>query len=123
MAAMNDWVSWFEIPVLDLERASSFYGQIFDCEIEHLDLGELKMGVLPHGRIGGALVQHPYYQPGSQGPLVYLNGGEDLAVVLDRVEAAGGKIVVPKRQISDEHGFMAVFTDTEGNRMALHSTA
>jgi uncharacterized protein len=40
---------------------------------------------------------------------------------LDKIEAAGGKIVVPKNEISPEYGFMAVFIDTEGNRIALHS--
>ena len=56
------------------------------------------------------------------GPLVYLNAEPDLAIVLGRVERAGGKVTVPKRQISPEHGYMAVFIDSEGNRVALHST-
>jgi hypothetical protein len=42
---------------------------------------------------------------------------------LDRIESAGGKIYQPKTKISDEHGFMGVFIDTEGNRVALHSNA
>ena len=40
---------------------------------------------------------------------------------LDRVEQAGGKIYQEKTEISPEHGFMAVFIDSEGNRVALHS--
>jgi predicted enzyme related to lactoylglutathione lyase len=35
--------------------------------------------------------------------------------------AAGGTVYQPKTQISEEHGFMAVFIDSEGNRVALHS--
>jgi predicted enzyme related to lactoylglutathione lyase len=42
---------------------------------------------------------------------------------MDRVEKAGGKVIFPKRQISPERGFMGVFNDTEGNRIALHSKA
>jgi predicted enzyme related to lactoylglutathione lyase len=53
--------------------------------------------------------------------LVYLNGNPDVQNVLDKVEAAGGKILVPKTQISPEHGYMAVFADTEGNRIGLHA--
>ena len=42
---------------------------------------------------------------------------------MNRVEAAGGKIVQPKTQISPDIGFMALFIDCEGNRIALHSRA
>jgi hypothetical protein len=53
--------------------------------------------------------------------MVYLNANPDVQPILDRIEAAGGKIIVPKTEISPEHGHMAVFIDSEGNRMALHS--
>jgi len=36
------------------------------------------------------------------------------------VEKNGGKILKPKHQIG-EHGFRAVVSDSEGNRVALHS--
>jgi predicted enzyme related to lactoylglutathione lyase len=63
-----------------------------------------------------------FHKPSAtDGPLVYLNGNPDLQNVLDKVEAAGGKIMVPKTVISPEYGSMAVFIDTEGNRIALHS--
>ena len=52
--------------------------------------------------------------------MVYLNGGDDLSIPLSKVEAAGGKIIMPKTAIGP-HGFMAHFTDTEGNKVAFHS--
>jgi predicted enzyme related to lactoylglutathione lyase len=75
--------------------------------------------------VGGALVfSHGFHTPSaSDGPLIYLNGNPDVQNVLNKIEAAGGKIVVPKTQISPEYGYMAVFIDTEGNRVALHSVA
>ena len=114
-------ISWFEIPATDIERARRFYETIFAFEMKPLDLGDLQMALFPAG--GGALNQHPtFYKPSADaGPLVYLDGGADLQVVLDRIEKAGGKVVVPKRQISPEYGYMAVFVDCEGNRVALHS--
>lgn len=117
------WIPWFEIPVNDLQRATKFYETIFDIKIHVEDLGELKMGVLPHGNSGGALIENPsYYKPSStHGPLLYLDGGDDLLNVSNKVEAAGGKIEIAKRQISAEHGYMAIIIDTEGNRIALHS--
>ena len=73
--------------------------------------------------IGGAISKaEGFYQPSAtDGTLVYLNANPDVQNVLDKIEAAGGKIIVPKTQISPEYGYMAVFVDTEGNRIALHS--
>ena len=115
------WTTWFEIPVLDMDRAKSFYETIFSTTIVVEDMGPLKMGVFPHGKVGCALCQNEWYKPGQDGPLVYMDGSPDLQLVLNRVEAVGGEVVVEKKQISPEHGYMAVFNDSEGNRLALHS--
>ena len=73
--------------------------------------------------IGGAVVHaEGFYAPSSsEGVLIYLNANPDVQTILDRVEAAGGKILVSKTEISPEHGYMGVFVDTEGNRIGLHS--
>lgn len=119
---MQSWTSWFEIPAVDLARAKKFYDTLFEMNTEILDFGGFKMGIFPHKGVGAALCQHPAYQPSETlGTLVYLNANPDLQTVLDRVEAAGGRIIRTKTQISPEHGFMALFIDTEGNRLALHS--
>jgi predicted enzyme related to lactoylglutathione lyase len=70
--------------------------------------------------VSGAIVQGEGYVPSTEGALLYLNGGDDLSAVLGRVESAGGKVVLPKTSIN-EYGFMAFFTDTEGNKVGLHS--
>ena len=70
--------------------------------------------------IGGCIMEAQGYEPTDKGTIVYLNGGEDLSVALSKVEAAGGKIILPKTAIGP-NGFMAHFSDTEGNRVALHS--
>lgn len=120
-------ISWFEIPTTDLERATSFYETIFDTKLIPLDMPQLQMRMFPledmMTGVGGALSYSPgFYSPSAtEGTLVYLNANPDVQIVLDRIEAAGGKIAVPKTEISPEHGHMAVFIDTEGNRVALHS--
>jgi predicted enzyme related to lactoylglutathione lyase len=53
--------------------------------------------------------------------LLYLNANPDVGLILNKVEAAGGKIIMPKTEISPDNGFMGVFTDSEGNRIGLHS--
>jgi predicted enzyme related to lactoylglutathione lyase len=119
-------ISWFEIPTADLDRAQKFYETILDIKMIPLDMPELKMRMFPVDNsvnVGGSLNYSPdFYKPSStDGPLVYLNANPDVQNILDKIEAAGGKIVVPKTEISPEYGHMAVFIDTEGNRVALHS--
>lgn len=117
------WTGWFEIPATDFDRAQKFYETIFDIEIHAMDLGALKMGVFPHGDVGCAICQGEWYKPASEGTVVYMNANPDLSVALGKVEGAGGKIIQAKKQISPDHGFMALIEDSEGNRMALHSNA
>lgn len=123
---MKHAISWFEIPTNDLNRATSFYETIFGVKLIPMDTPNLKMRMFPIEdmmNIGGALVYNKefYKTSATDGPLLYLNGNPDVQQVLDKVENAGGKILVPKTQISPEYGYMAVFLDTEGNRVALHS--
>lgn len=124
---MKNAISWFEIPATDLERATTFYETIFQIKMIPLDLPSIRMRMFPLEdmltQVGGTLIDSGgYHVPSeSKGPLIYLNANPDVQIVLDRIEAAGGKILVPKTQISPEYGYMGVFLDTEGNRIALHS--
>ena len=119
-------VVWFEIPVSDMNRAKKFYEEVFQFEIKVVDFGGLLMGWFPdrgaaHGATG-TLIKQESYIPSKEGTLVYF-GSDDVQSEISRVAAAGGIVYQPKTQISPEHGFMAVFIDTEGNRVALHSRA
>lgn len=119
---MQPWTTWFEIPVIDLARAKQFYDALFQIDIQVMDFGGFQMGLFPQAEVGAALCRHESYQPSAtHGTLIYLNGNPDLQTILDRVEPAGGRVLRPKTQISPEYGYMAIFTDTEGNRLALHS--
>lgn len=126
MSEIKHAINWFEIPATDIQRAQTFYESIFEVELAFMDLGENhKMAVFPGqmDSISGAIAYHPeWYNPSnSDGPLIYLNANPDLQIVQDRIESAGGSVAIPKRQISPNHGYMAVFIDSEGNRIALHS--
>jgi len=120
-------ISWFEIPTTDLDRAQKFYETIFNISLIPLDVQAIKMRMFPLENpmlgVGGALVYNAeFYKPSStDGPLIYLNANPDVQNVLSKVESAGGKILVPKTQISEDYGYMAMFIDSEGNRIALHS--
>lgn len=90
-------------------------------KIDAFDAGPIKMGIFPHSGAGGSICYGELYQPGPNGVVIYLDANPDLDIVLSRIEDAGGKVLQVKKQISEEHGFMALFLDSEGNRIALTS--
>ncbi len=123
-------IGWVEIPVADMQRAITFYEAVFGWKLQHSVIGDLEMALFPadaESKPGatGSLVKHAeFYKPCTDGALPYFNSPSgDLDNELNHVEAAGGRVLIFKRQISPEHGFMAVFLDTEGNRVAMHSVA
>ena len=121
---MANAINWFEIPADNFDRAKDFYSKVLDAELAAQDLMGTKMAFLPtegEGAVGGAVCAGEMHKPSADGALIYLNGGDDLSAPLSRVEAAGGKVIMPKTKITDEIGYMAYFTDTEGNKVAFHS--
>ena len=123
MESLKNSLNWFEIPVADFERAQKFYSAIYDYEMPSIVMKETTLGffLVEQGGIGGAIAYGPGYKVSEEGALIYLNGGENLQEVLDRVEAAGGKILTPKTIIPNDLGYFATFKDSEGNKVALHS--
>ena len=125
MTATENSLNWFEIPATDISRAKKFYESIFDIQMHEQEMMGMKMAFFPaenmNGKVSGGLVQGPMHAPSAQGVKVYLNGNPDLSLALGKVEAAGGTVQMPKTHIADDIGYMAFFTDTEGNSMALHS--
>lgn len=120
---MKNAINWFEIPVKNFERAKTFYSTLLGGEIMVMPHPQFKYGMLPadlENGVGGGIVEGPGYETSDKGPLIYLNGGDDLSIPLARVEKAGGKILLPKTSIGP-NGFMAHLMDTEGNKIALHS--
>lgn len=124
-------LTWFEIPVKDMERARKFYETILDIKMELLPpdknateetmffprLPDTVMAL--SGIVSGALVKAERLSPSDSGTLVYLNASPSVQAVIDRVGPAGGKIVKPRTKIPA--GYIAVFIDTEGNQLALHA--
>ena len=119
-------LNWFEIPVKDLERARDFYETIFDSELEEMtEMMGMKMVGFPsepgNGKVSGALVQSEMHEPAQAGAVIYLNANPSIQEIIDRIEEAGGTVVLPRTEIAPEIGFMAFFIDSEGNKVGLHS--
>lgn len=122
---MANVIGWFEIPVTDMERAVKFYSAVFGYEkMDQMNLGGFDMAIFPmqKGDVSGALCKGEFYKPSSDGVVIYFLADPDLNVALSKVESAGGKVLMPKKLIAEDIGYMALFNDSEGNRIALHST-
>ena len=121
-SVFKNFVSWFEIPAYNHFRSVAFYNYIYGIQMTSVELNGFAMGFFPaENGIGGAIVSGPGCVPSEIGPLMYLNGGEDLNNVLSKVNEAGGRVVMEKTFLSESAGYFAMFIDSEGNRLALHS--
>ena len=120
---MGNVITWFEIFVTDLDRATRFYQTMLAVDLRREAFnGTTPMAIFPYGqeKVGGALVLDPKRRASEQGTLVYLSVNGKLDATIDRVAAAGGAVVLPKTDIGMP-GFIATVRDSEGNLVGLHS--
>ncbi len=120
-------LNWFEIYTADLNRARTFYEAILQTPLVEMkaDAGMpgFQMIMFPFDEttgVGGALIQAEQIKPGPGGTLVYLNVEGDLDGVLSRIPKAGGQVIRGRFDISP-HGYIGIFSDSEGNVVGLHS--
>jgi predicted enzyme related to lactoylglutathione lyase len=121
-------ITWFEIPVSDIDRAKTFYETILDIEMVMRKDGDDEAVFFPFnphivqatsGRVTGVLSKSERNTPSGNGTVIYINASPSIQTVLDKVEQAGGKIIAPKMQIPA--GFIAIISDSEGNKVGLHA--
>jgi predicted enzyme related to lactoylglutathione lyase len=119
---MTNAISWFELPAQDLARARRFYETVLRVSLKAEVIAGMDMALFPYepGKgVGGALVRDARFRPSPDGAVVYLGAGADLDGCLARVEATGGRVVMPRTDIGAP-GFIALIVDSEGNRVGLH---
>lgn len=107
-----------EIPADDPERAQDFYGDLFGWKFQTFPGYEgYHLFVTPAGEeaVGGAIGKRGESAPEKLRTYIHVDSIED---TLARLQAAGGAVVTPKSEVQGQ-GWYAVFTDTEGNELAL----
>jgi predicted enzyme related to lactoylglutathione lyase len=124
-----DTLCWTDIPVTNLDRAIKFYSAVLAQEVRKLSEGGMEYGLLPHAEqsASGCLCVRSDSggvdnTPSANGPLIYLLVEGRLDQAVEAARKNGGKILRARQQIGD-HGFRAVIIDSEGNRIALHTSA
>lgn len=124
---MSHVITWFEIPVVDLDRAMRFYAEVTQRQLQRMNFGvpgeeDAVFDTADPGDVKGALLKSPQAKPSSEGIRVYLNVGASLDVCLARVTSAGGSIAKGKTALPPGMGCFAHTIDSEGNRVGLHAT-
>ncbi|MEP7015852.1 MAG: VOC family protein [Verrucomicrobiota bacterium] len=119
---------WTDIPVVDLDRAVKFYSAVLGTEVSKMSEGGDEYALLPHEEqnASGCLCVRGdsagiKNEPSQDGPLIYLSTEGRLDDAVKAVRANGGKVLQDRQQIGP-HGFRAIIVDSEGNRIALHSS-
>lgn len=117
-------VVYFEIPVLNIDRAMKFYRSVFKFTFEREMIDKNEMALFPFADekagISGALAKGEIYKPTKDGIVIYFKT-ESIDETLQLVIENGGSILYPKTSNGDL-GFVAEFQDCEGNRIALHQS-
>ena len=132
MNSRSNIINWLEIPVTDMQRAKKFYENVFGISMVTRFMEETKEEIsffpsdpkiiqATSGRVSGGLVKNDRNKPSMEGVLIYLNANPSIHDVIDRIEANGGKILLPRTKIIA--GYISIFVDCEGNRLALHAVS
>lgn len=121
---MKSVINWFEIPVAEMDRAIKFYEPVMQVSLRRETIDCAELAVFPHDdpATGGALAKFDGITPSHQGAIIYLHT-DNLAATLDRVASAGGACVFGPLELPQGIGTIALFTDSEGNRVGLHQPA
>ncbi len=116
---MKKMIEWVEIPTTNFKRGVNFYNKVFNLSMEEMDYGTEKMACFPTGE--GAIFYKEGYTPSENGVMVSFKVPDSIEETGKRIEANGGKIVLPKTKIDVEgRGYFALSLDSEGNKIGLY---
>ncbi|NQV51234.1 MAG: VOC family protein [Candidatus Marinimicrobia bacterium] len=119
---MENALTWFEIPVKDIQRAKAFYEEVFKFELRDMVMEHVKLAIFPATEVSGALIEEPDYLAPERGVVLYLNIPDTIESVLLRTEQNGGKVVTTKTLIQEDVGWSAAFRDLDGNLIGLYQS-
>lgn len=123
---MRQILTWFEIPVDDIDRAQRFYETLLARSLRREEMGPQSLAVFPYdeGSVGGALLSSPNPPaPSTDGMVAYLDASPSLGVVLSRADELGAEVLLEPVKLPRDIGWIAHIRDCEGNRVGLHAPA
>jgi predicted enzyme related to lactoylglutathione lyase len=119
---MQHSIAWFDVPVVDLDRAIRFYSAILGAPVRKEKTGSIPIGMLPtpDGNQMGCLVPSNEAKPSADGVMIWFDVNGRIKDAVAAVSANGGKVLGDVHAIG-QYGFRAEVLDSEGNRIALYS--
>ncbi len=108
-----------EIPAQDPKTVSTFYASLFGWQVQPVPSMSYVRFQSADGTTGGFV---PVGGPEGHrvGEVRVYFGSQDVEADLRRVEALGGKVIIPKTEIPNT-GWFGIFEDPAGNRLGLFS--
>lgn len=122
---MANILVWADIPVLDMDRARRFYGELLQVEMAVMPGAGWEVAVPPRemGPSAFDLTSFDGVKPSTEGVTIYLDSGGDIEGMVRRAEAAGGTIQSPPTDMGPMVGVLAFIIDTEGNRIGIREAS
>ncbi len=119
----RDAITWFEIPVRDLDAAARFYEAVLGRPLRREAMGGPEMAVFAcaEGGATGALMAADAAPAAGPATLVYLDASPSLEAALDRAQRHGGRVVTGVTPLPGDLGAFAHIEDPQGNRVGLHA--
>ncbi len=119
---MESSITWFEIPVSNMEKSKAFYQDVFQCELRDMEMEKVKLAIFPGSKVSGALIEELGYVASERGIVIYLNIPDTIEAVLVRAERCGAQVITGKTLIQKDVGWSASFRDIDGNMIGLYES-
>ncbi len=122
---MGTEINWFEIHVLDLDRAEAFYKKIFNGSFFEMkdypyDARGITLNETPES-LEGALVKHPSRRPSHEHGTILFFEVDDVDETVEHVKQENIPVWREPFSIGHSPERMAIFGDSEGNTIGIMS--
>jgi uncharacterized protein len=115
---MANRVGWFEVVGQDGDKLQSFYGEVFGWTFQNPD-PEMNYGMTDASQTG--IAGGVGSAPGGSGHATFYVEVDDPQAALDKIEAAGGTVVVPVTELPMVT--FAQFHDPEGHLVGIFKSS
>ena len=109
-------ICYLEIPAMTAEASADFYGNIFGWTIRKRGDGELAFD--DPGGVSGTWVKESDRTPDEQTRIYIMV--DDISDTLQKIEAAGGRVLTSRTDIAPGVGAFAAFADPAGAEFGLY---
>ena len=109
-------ICYLEIPAKTADASADFYSRIFGWKVRKRGDGELAFD--DAGGVSGTWVKESDRTPDERTHTYIMV--DEIATALKQIQAAGGRVLTPRKDIGPNLGAFAIFTDPVGNEFGLY---